>query len=139
MELITWKDTQTKLEASNFAQKLKGGEVIALYGELGSGKTTFVQGLASGLGLKERILSPTFILHRSYKIKDNLTFHHLDLYRLENQEEVKKLDFMEILGQKEAIVAIEWPEKIEKFLPPKVIKIYFENLGKEKRSIKING
>lgn len=66
---ITNSSEETKKIAENFAKKLKGGDIVALYGELGSGKTTFVQGLAKGLGIKKRIISPTFIIVRSYKIE----------------------------------------------------------------------
>ena len=63
--------------------KLKGGEVLALRGDLGAGKTTFIQGLAKGLGIRKTIVSPTFIIVRRYPVSDGRQFYHVDLYRLE--------------------------------------------------------
>lgn len=95
--------------------------VIALTGNLGSGKTTFVQGFAEGLGISNRIISPTFILMRSYKIEDKGGFealYHLDLYRLEGdvKREVLNLGFEEILENPKNIILIEWAEKIKEEL-----------------------
>jgi len=106
---------QTQKIAQEFAQKLKGGDVVFLFGNLGDGKTTFTQGLAKGLGIKKRIISPTFILMRTHRLrkKDAKFFYHLDLYRMESEKDVDGLGLDEIIGNKEAIVAIEWPEKLK--------------------------
>jgi len=108
-----------------FSASLTGGETIALIGELGAGKTTFAQGLAQGLGIEGRIVSPTFILMRTY---GNL--YHIDLYRLEKDidEEVKNLGLTDIWGKKENIVVVEWAEKITEMLPENTIWINFEIL-----------
>jgi len=118
--------------------------VIALTGELGSGKTTFVQGLAKGLGIKARIISPTFMLIRKYEIRytryerriaDDVlrfaSFYHIDLYRLEEnvESEVRNLGVEEIWNNPENIVAIEWAEKIEKMIPKSAKWIKFEFSG----------
>lgn len=99
-------------------------------GDLGAGKTTFVQGLAEGLGIKERILSPTFILMREY---GNL--YHVDLYRLEEgiDEEVRNLGLTDIWGKKDNIVIIEWAEKITDLLPENTIWMNFEILDEGRR------
>lgn len=122
------------------AADLKGGETLALTGELGSGKTTFIQGLAEGLGIKGRIISPTFILMRKY-LASKHDFYHIDFYRLENdlENEIKNLGIDDIWEKKDNIVAIEWAEKIKNSLPKDVIWLKFESVGKDKRKILIEG
>lgn len=111
---------------------LKQGEILALVGDLGAGKTVFVQGVAHGLGIKNRIVSPTFILMRKYN-----NFYHVDLYRLEGdvEKEVENLGLLDILKDKNNIVAIEWAEKIKDLLPGNTTLIHFENLGEDERKI----
>ena len=138
MELVTKSAEETKNFGKEVASNLEGGEVFALSGELGSGKTTFVQGFAEGLGIKGRIISPTFILMRKYGAGDK-DFYHIDLYRLEGnvENEVINLGLSDIWAKSENIVAIEWAEKIEKIIPKSAKWIKFENLGGEKRKITI--
>ena len=135
----TEKDTQ------NFAQKLvrsiKGGEIIALEGDLGSGKTTFVQGLASGLGIEEQITSPTFVLIKKHRIKIQVSgfkfqdFYHIDCYRLQKAWQLQELGFEEIISDPKNIVVIEWAEKIDEILPEDRIVIRFEFIGGERRKM----
>lgn len=138
----SFKETQNL--GFNLAKKLKGGEVLALHGDLGSGKTTFMQGLAEGLGIKRRIISPTFIIMRTYDvaIKNQelriKNLYHVDLYRIESEKDVEGLGLLELLGEKENIVAIEWPDKIENRLPMDRIDIYFEYVGNDTRSIRFS-
>lgn len=118
------------------AADLKGGEVLALSGNLGSGKTTFVQGLAKGLGLKQRIISPTFILIRRYDLK-NKYLYHVDLYRFEKDtvKEVKNLGIEDMWVSPNCITVIEWAEKIKDIIPKKATWVYFENIGESQRKI----
>ncbi len=113
--------------------------IISLEGELGSGKTTFTKGFAKGLGIKENIKSPTFILMRKYPISNFkfLNFYHFDCYRIEDPKEVLDLGFQEIIQDSQNIVVIEWGNKIKKFLPKNYIQIKFEYLDKDKRKITI--
>jgi len=114
------------------AANLKGGQTFALSGDLGSGKTTFVQGFAAGLGYTGRIISPTFVLMRKYP-----HFYHVDLYRFEDNiaQEVENIGLTDILGKGKNIVVIEWAEKIKDLIPANAVWIKFENLGKDKRRI----
>jgi len=109
-----------------------GPKVLCLYGELGAGKTTFIQGLAEGLGIVKRILSPTFILMRQYAMRNSKTFYHLDCYRL---EKVEDLGLSDIIKDEHNIIAIEWAEKTKDLLPNKRTDIYFERVGENKRKI----
>ena len=148
MEKVTRSAEQTQKLAAEFAKKLKGGEVLCLYGDLGSGKTTFVQGLAKGLGIKKRILSPTFVLMRSYNISGlenwriselakDAYLYHIDLYRIGSAKETEMLGLQEILDDPQNIVAIEWAEKIKDILPSKRIEVYFEHIDENTRRIRI--
>ncbi len=138
METITKSAQETKDLGKKTAADLKGGETLALTGELGSGKTTFVQGLAEGLGVKGRIISPTFILMRKY-LASKFDFYHIDFYRLEDglENEVKNLGIDDTWGKKENVVAIEWAEKIKKSIPENAIWIKFDNRGGNERKILI--
>ena len=111
--------------------------VFGLRGNLGGGKTTFLQGFAKGLGIKEKILSPTFVIQKRFKIKDSTfkNFYHIDCYRLKNTKEILELHFKEIIFDPKNIVAIEWPEKIKKVLPKDTIFIKFKFVGENKREI----
>lgn len=127
----SFKETQKLGEdfARSHLARLQGETlIIALYGDLGSGKTTFVQGLAFGLGIKQRIISPTFIIIRNYRIRNYesriMNFYHIDLYRIESQS-LEGLGIEEIINNKNNIVAIEWAEKLKDFLPLERIDIKF--------------
>ncbi len=138
MEVITKSAYETKELGKKLAADLTISHqplVIALTGELGSGKTTFVQGFAEGLGVKARIISPTFILMRKY----GKNFYHVDLYRLEDnvESEVRNLGLIDIWEQPQNIVVIEWAEKIKKIVPKSATWIKFENLGEDRRKITI--
>lgn len=143
MEVFTKNARDTQKFGRKIASQLKGGEVLALSGNLGSGKTTFIQGLAQGLGIKQRIISPTFILLREYEITNYQlpisNFYHIDLYRLEDsvESELKNLGIEEIWERGENVVAIEWAEKVKTLLPTNTIWIVFEDLGDNKRRITI--
>ena len=127
---------ETQSLGREFAKNLKGGELIALYGNLGGGKTTFVQGLALGLGIKRRIISPTFIIIRTYDIRPK-TFYHIDLYRSETSDDIRGLGIDEIIGNSNNIIVVEWAEKLKTFLPEKRIDIYFDYLDENKRKITV--
>ena len=107
--------------AKDFAAKIRGGEIFALIGPLGSGKTTFVQALGRELRIKQKITSPTFILLQAFpfktKTRKELWMYHLDLYRTKNIREVKALGLMEVWGRPDTVTLIEWADKIKKYLP----------------------
>lgn len=141
MEILTKSAKETQKLGEKLATDLKGGQILALYGELGSGKTTFVQGLARGLGIRRRIISPTFVFIRQYPVTDHrslITFYHVDLYRIDKIEDTRGLGLEEILSDPGDVTAIEWAEKIKKILPKKRIDIYFEYVKNNQRRIKIN-
>jgi len=122
-----------------FGQSLKKGVIISLVGDLGGGKTTFVQGLARGLGIRERIMSPSFVLMKRYKIVNPRSsikhFYHIDCYRLKKAREILGIGYEEILEEKNAVVIIEWADQIQKYLPKKRISVNFVFIDQTKRKI----
>lgn len=107
------------------APKKKGAFVLALKGELGAGKTSFVQGLAKGLGVKKNVLSPTFLIVKSYNLNKGKTFYHIDCYRLKNAKELLELEWKEITGNPKNIVAIEWADHVRRIIPKDALWISF--------------
>lgn len=140
MEVKTFSPAQTKKIAQKLSSQLKGGDILALYGDLGSGKTIFAQGIAKGLGIKKRILSPTFVFMRTYpfvKKGQELTFYHIDLYRGEDIKDFRALGLDEIFND-DAIILLEWAEKISSALPKKRFDIYLKKIDDKTRKISIN-
>ncbi len=105
--------------------------VVALFGELGSGKTTFVQGFSKELGVKQGSPSPTFLLVRAYPIKYGRTLYHIDCYRIKSLKELIALGLRDWIKHQDHILIIEWAEKIKSFLPGYAVRIYFSH-GKTK-------
>jgi tRNA threonylcarbamoyladenosine biosynthesis protein TsaE len=130
---------QTQKLSQKLAKTLKGGEVIALYGQLGAGKTTFIQKVAKALGIKRRIPSPSYILCRSYKIPKlpGKTLQHIDLYKIESLKDLASLDLEEIIADPNNITMIEWAEKAKEILPKKRIDINIVYKGERQREITI--
>ncbi len=127
-------EQKTKKIAEDFAKHTKAS-VFALTGELGAGKTIFVQGFAKGLGIKDKIISPTFVLIRQHKIPQTRgaygtkkVLYHIDLYRLDDTTNFKHLGLQEIWSDPNNIVLIEWAERVKEFLPKDTVKI---NIVKE--------
>ncbi|MDY6914784.1 MAG: tRNA (adenosine(37)-N6)-threonylcarbamoyltransferase complex ATPase subunit type 1 TsaE [Candidatus Cloacimonadota bacterium] len=122
MKKILKSKQDTKELAKKIASKLRKGSVLALYGQLGSGKTFFTQHLCKYLNVHENVSSPSYVLMNQYKGK--LPVYHLDLYRLTSLEEVFELGLEEIF--EDGISIIEWPEVAEELLPKHSIKIKFQ-------------
>jgi len=108
--------------------KRKTATVVALSGELGAGKTTFTQEIGKILKIKKNIISPTFVIMKKYPVIDNFFNYliHIDAYRLESDEELKKLGWEEIIQDEKNLIFLEWPERVESCLP---IDVCFIKLG----------
>ena len=151
-EFITKNASETEKIGSDFAQKVKSGSVILLFGELGSGKTTFVRGFVAGLEFENRVISPTFMIVRQYepRIKNpsvNLRtshesgiqkIYHLDLYRFKNKKDLNSLDLKEMLEDKNAVTLIEWPELIQQSFSKNSFEIQFSYINENERRISVN-
>jgi len=138
MEIITKSDKETKKagEILAWAAKKKKNKslIIGLRGDLGGGKTTFTQGFAKGLGVKDKITSPTFVIFKKYSF-DGGNFYHVDCYRIRDAADLAELDFNEVLKSDKNIVMIEWAEKIKAILPEDTIWMDFKYLNNNQRKI----
>jgi tRNA threonylcarbamoyladenosine biosynthesis protein TsaE len=143
--IITSKSVeQTGEIAREFLQKVThgvytGALVVGLYGDLGSGKTTFTQALARHLGVKNNITSPTFVIEKIYKT-ENSPFEnliHIDAYRLENSKELSVLSWQEQVSNPKNLILIEWPERVVDILPENHAKIMFKFISETEREIEI--
>lgn len=141
MVCITKNSKETEKIGEILGQTIKNGAIILLFGDLGAGKTAFVKGLAKKLGVNNPITSPTFLLIKKYAIKDNEfgieNFYHIDCYRAEDEKKLQFLGIEEILNDKKAVVAVEWPERIKKIIPKDALSIKFKWLNESERKITI--
>lgn len=131
---LTTSVEETKRLAEKFAKRLKGDEVIGLTGELGAGKTSFIQGLSRGLSVAKNIYvsSPTFTILKIYP--GDFTIFHFDFYRLNSQDELTDIGFDDYLKE-EGIAVIEWADKFRESLPRGFIEIKFEVVDENSRRI----
>lgn len=148
MEILSKGLSDTAIFAEEIIKKLedwsgktKGALVMGLYGDLGSGKTTFTQYFGKLLGIDETMASPTFVIEKIYKIEDKSDkfdhLIHIDAYRIESAKEIEMLGFRELLVNPRNIIMIEWPEKISEIMPAGHIKIRFEHADEFTRKINI--
>ena len=121
--IITKSPEETINFGKDLAKKLTNRDIIALYGELGTGKTQIVKGICLGLGITEIVNSPTFIIVNEYTAPSQLNIFHFDLYRMRSEDEVINIGFDDYLKNR-GIMLIEWPEHIERLLPEEAIKIH---------------
>jgi tRNA threonylcarbamoyladenosine biosynthesis protein TsaE len=143
-EILGQEILKTKLKKTAF--------VTALEGDLGGGKTTFLQGFAKGLGIKQKILSPTFVIVKRFHIPERSEgwrrtnvlglpcsvfhdFYHIDCYRIRKPKEILDLGFKKIISDPENIIAIEWADRIKKFLPKNALVLKFKFIDKLNRKI----
>lgn len=133
MECVRTKNNDETLQAGVvFSRGLTRGDVVALNGDLGAGKTVFARGIAKGLGILETVVSPTFTILREYA--GNLPLYHFDVYRIDDPEEMFEIGFSEYLDGN-GICVIEWAEKVAELLPDRTICVKIEKTGNNKREI----
>jgi len=139
MKLISNSEKETYSFAKKFAKQLKGGEVLCLIGDLGAGKTAFTKGLASGLGIKQIVTSPTFVLMKVYSAKNKKpSLAHIDVYRLTNGEQLMAIGALDYLANPEWVTVIEWADRVRDIWPKPAVKIEFKILQGDKREIKVS-
>ena len=119
-----------------FARALPVGSVVAMYGDLGAGKTVIARGFARGLGISEAVSSPTYTIVQEYDIPGcDRRFYHLDLYRIADENAALGFGVDEFLSDSEAWTLLEWPSRIQGILPPEVITLTIEKLSEDERRI----
>lgn len=149
---------ETEKIARDFVKNLLGNPVtksgafvVAMYGDLGSGKTTFVKSVAKAFGLEKTVTSPTFVIEKIYPVRTNgrnrpasngtgqfENLIHIDAYRLKSGEELKRLGWEEISKNPRNIIFIEWPENVSDIIPDNAEKIEFKFISENEREISIN-
>ncbi|OQA54591.1 MAG: tRNA threonylcarbamoyladenosine biosynthesis protein TsaE [Candidatus Omnitrophica bacterium ADurb.Bin277] len=136
-EIITNSADETIAFAKKIARNLKPGTVLCLEGDLGSGKTTFIKGIAEGLGLKhpEQVKSPTFVLMHVYKAR--IPLYHFDCYRLDETSEFENIGIDEFMADPHAICCVEWAEKAAGLVPLTARRIRLKIVGGSSRLIQI--
>jgi len=142
--IITHSAEDTKKFAAKLIASPQGNNVLALYGDLGSGKTTFSQGIGKALGITRRMISPTFVVIRNYTLQvksSTLQFanlYHIDLYRVQNPKEVLDLGILDFMKDPTNLVLIEWAEKMGEYVPNKRVDVRFEYMDENSRKISVS-
>ena len=134
-EVISRSPEQTRRVGMRLGELLQHGDVIGLEGELGSGKTTFVQGLASGWGSLDPVSSPSYVLVNVYRRLDEGKLFHLDAYRLEDAQEAENLDILAMI--EEGPLVVEWADRIKEALPEQHPWITMRWIAEEQRDFKV--
>lgn len=129
---ITYSEQETVALGERLGRVLKGGELLALCGELGSGKTIFTKGIAKGLNVQEVLTSSSFVLASTYQGRLNL--HHLDFYRLQEMDDFFSIGFDDFLSP-DSVVVIEWAERFQLLLPTPYLKIELFIIDEQTREI----
>jgi|SRR3989344_1010719 len=133
MEYVSKSVEETAQIAKDFASSLDGAHqramVVGLYGDLGSGKTTFMKYLAESFGITETIQSPTFVIEKIYELQNKKFRHliHIDAYRIEKEEEMLNLGWSGIISDPKNLICVEWPERIKGIMPPHIV-LKFEHV-----------
>ena len=131
-KIISQSEDATRKISGEYALNLSENDVVAFYGELGSGKTQFIKGICSSLGVKEIVNSPTFIIVNEYLYGKWKKIYHFDLYRMKSTKEVINIGFEDYLNK--GLILIEWPELVENILPGNVKKVLLSHYGNEPNS-----
>jgi len=134
MDFFSRSPDQTRRVGMQLGEALRAGDVICLQGDLGAGKTTFVQGIAQGWGSVDSVSSPTFILVNVYRGSDQKKLFHMDAYRLDSAPEAEELDLDSMLDQGPLIV--EWPERMQRLIPSERLWVQLEYIDEEEREMR---
>ena len=134
MDFFSRSPEQTRRIGVRLGGALQAGDILCLQGDLGAGKTTFVQGIAQGWGSRDAVSSPTFILVNVYRRADGSQLFHMDAYRLDSTPEAEELDLDTMLAQGPLIV--EWPERIDGLVPSENLWVKLEHVDEEEREMK---
>src|SRR5512140_932702 len=133
-EFFSRSPEQTRRIGMRLGDILEPGDLVCLQGELGAGKTTFVQGLAQGWGSLDAVSSPTFVLVNEYRRPDGSRLFHMDAYRLESGAEAAELDIDWMLA--EGALVVEWPERVDIVLPEQALTILLDSVAEEQRQMR---
>lgn len=136
IDFISRSPEQTRRIGVRLGSLLRAGDLICLQGDLGAGKTTFVQGIAQGWGSLDSVSSPTFILVNLYRRADGGQLFHMDAYRLDSTPEAEELDLDSMLA--ESALIVEWPERMAGLIPAERLWVNLEYMAEAERELKFN-
>lgn len=146
MKFVSESPAKTRRIATELARKILKCDsnkafVIALEGELGAGKTVFAKGFAKAVGVNEKVTSPTFVIMKRFILHTSrfMNLYHIDAYRLTGPRDLASLGLSDIFLEKGSIILIEWPERLGRFLPRKLVRVHIDHLGPKTRKIEIKG
>lgn len=134
LDFFSRSPEQTRRLGARLGAVLRPGDVICLQGDLGAGKTTFVQGVAKGWGSLDSVSSPTFIIVNEYRRADGSRLFHMDAYRLDSAPEAEELDLDSMLA--DGALLVEWPERIDGLVPAEHLWVKLEHVDEEEREMK---
>ncbi|MFA7252401.1 MAG: tRNA (adenosine(37)-N6)-threonylcarbamoyltransferase complex ATPase subunit type 1 TsaE [Candidatus Paceibacterota bacterium] len=144
MKFLSKNVEETNKIAQDFLQNLKANKnkatLVGLFGDLGSGKTTFTQAVGRELGITDFITSPTFVIEKIYQLDGKFNFKnliHIDAYRLDSGRELQVLGFEEILKDSQNLILLEWPERVIDILPTDLVKLNFKFISENEREIEV--
>lgn len=133
LEIFSRSADQTRRFGMRLGRMLQNGDILCFSGDLGSGKTTFIQGIAQGWGSVDQVTSPTFVLVNEYYRMDGSTLFHMDAYRIDSTLEAEELDIDRMLHQ--GVLVVEWAERIDSVLPKERLTIKMAWVADEQRSL----
>lgn len=136
IDFLSHSPEQTRRIGMRLGAALQAGDLICLQGDLGAGKTTFVQGIAQGWGSLDSVSSPTFIIVNMYRRDDGAQLFHMDAYRLDSTPEAEELDLDSMLADSALIV--EWPERMDGLIPSERLWVNLKHVADEEREMKFN-
>ena len=140
-ETNTHSETETFRQGEIFSHQIEPGEVVALFGTMGAGKTAFIRGVCNGLGVSQRVNSPTFVIINEYhgsRHGKEILIRHFDFYRISGEKSISELGIDEFVNDANEICLIEWSEHIQEHLPPLHWRVRIEKLSENDRTIKIS-
>lgn len=141
MEFISHSVSDTEKFAQQLLPQLKPGQILALSGNLGAGKTVLAKALAKALNITETVNSPTFVLMKVYNVSNNKVkkFIHVDCYRLDQSEDLADIGLQDYLDDPDSLIVIEWAEKIKNLPADRTVKININSQGGDQRQIEVIG
>jgi len=136
INFLSHNPDETRRLGMRLGKELRRGDVICLQGDLGAGKTTFVQGLAHGWGSNDSVSSPTFIIVNEYRRNDEIKLFHMDAYRLDSTPEAEEIDLDSMLA--DGALIVEWPERMDGLIPMERLWIHIDHIAEAEREMKFN-
>lgn len=137
LQVVTESSEQTESLGEVLGAWLQPGDVVLLHGDLGAGKTTLTKGIARALGVRDTVSSPSFALVNEYALP-LLALFHLDLYRLDDPEDLESIGFTELTSTEDGIAIVEWPERAGAMLPERYLLVEMAHAGEGRRSVRVS-